>query len=191
MINKGGILGDIAGEMLEQGQAATKQVGKQIVNAPSDLAKTAGSQITGGSDQPAQAPNEPSTIQQNADQTKQTQDVVKSLYGVGDKNTNQSSSQQSQQNQIRKITEEHPEKTPEELQKLQKLRQELHQTTYYQPLTNPPKPPEERQGEKIQKEEEEKKKMEELQIKEEKKKEPPVAVQRAKNKTEMFRGASG
>ncbi|MCL5438980.1 MAG: hypothetical protein M1268_03250 [Patescibacteria group bacterium] len=190
MINKGGILGDIAGEILEQGGAITKQTAQQIAgNAPA-MVKTAGSQIaSGSSDQSAQKPDEINSAQQKSDQAKQTQDIVKSFYGVGDKNVN-ANQNNSQQNQIQKIAEKHPEKTPEEIQKMQKLRAELHQTTYYQPLTNPPKPPEERQGEKIQKEEEEKKKMEELQIKEEKKKEP-IAVQRAQNKTEAFRGASG
>ena len=76
----------------------------------------------------------------------------------------------------------------QEKQKLAKLRQELHQTTYYEPTFNPPKKQEERPAEKVEKE----KKEEQMELQQKEAKKPPeIAVQRAQQKTESFPGASG
>lgn len=189
-MNKGNVIGEIAGEVLEQGGSIVGQTVKQIAKTPTDLAKTAGGQVN-----PIQKPQENQVDsnkasvgqnQTNVDAKKINEDVVKSLY---EKSGNKNIDQKTQEN-LQKMAEEHLEKTPEELQKIEKLKQELHQTTYYQPLINPQKQEEERPAAKIEKEkqQEEQKKLEE--IKEEKKKEP-LAVQRAKRTTEMFRGVSG
>lgn len=188
-MNKGNIFGEIASEVLEQGGSVVGQTAKQIIKTPTDLAKTAGGQIN-----PVQPPQEnqidPNKTsvgqnQTNADAKKINEDVVKSLY---EKSGNENIDQKTQEH-LQKMAEEHPEKTPEELQEIEKLKQELHQTTYYQPLINPQKQ-EERPAEKIEKEkrQEEEKKMDEL--KEEEKKEP-LAVHQAERKTEIFRGVSG
>lgn len=188
-MNKGNVIGEIAGEVLEQGGSLVKQTAKQVVKTPTDLAKTAGGQIN-----PVQKPQENrldanktalDQTQTNKNTQKINEDVVKGLY---EKSGNKNIDQKTQEN-LQKIAKEHPEKTPEELQKMEKLRQELHQTTYYQPLTNPQKK-EERPAEKVEKErqQEEQKKLEE--IKEEKKKQP-LSVHRAERKAEMFRGVSG
>ena len=84
------------------------------------------------------------------------------------------------------------DKSPEEQKKLLELRNQLHKDTYYDPTFNRPKSPpaggEERPAEKV--ENEKKQEMQELQKKEEKKA-PPLAVQRERNKAEMFRGVAG
>lgn len=187
-MSKGNIFGDIVGEVLEQGGSVVGQTAKQIIKTPADLAKTAGGQInpTQSSQDNQMDKNKTSQDQKNSDTQKASEDIVKNLYGkTDDKNTDL-----KPQENLQKTTNEHPEKTPEELQKIEKLKQELHQTTYYQPLINPQKQEEERPAEKVEREEqqEEQKKLEE--IKEEEKK-VPLAVERAERKTEMFRGVSG
>lgn len=174
-INKGGILG----EVLEQGGTLLKQTGKVFVKTPVDLTKAGGSQINPQAGNPQTDSNQ----QENAQKIKQDKDFVKELYGLNEQPKKETDSQKSMQ----KLAEKQPQKSPEELQKIQALRQELHKTTYYQPLVNPQKKQEERPAEKI--ENEKNKERWELQEKEAKKP-PPLAVKRAQN-IEKFRGASG
>lgn len=184
------IIGEIGTEVLEQGGSLVKQTAKQIAQTPSDLTKAAGSQVN---PQAPQVQGEGQKTAQGAVDTneqQQNQDIVKSLYGATEKPKSQPSEpQKNTQESTQKLAEKYPEKSPEEIQKMQQLRQQLHATTYYQKLTTPSKPKEEeRPAEKVEKE----KKMELIGEKEEeKKKPPPLAVERAQNKAERFRGVRG
>lgn len=175
-MKKGGILG----EVLEQGGTLLKQTGKALIKTPADLTKTAGSQIN-----PVPDNTQGESTQQKSDdqKAKQDKDFVKELYGLGEQPKKETEHEKS----IKKLAEKNPQKSQEDIQKLAQLRQELHKTTYYQPLVNPQKKEEERPAEKI--ENEKKKERWELQEKEAKKP-PPLAVKRAQN-IEKFRGASG
>lgn len=182
MSNKFGVLGDALGQVGSLG----KQVGQQVVKTPTDLAKAAVTQI-----------GLPETVTQEKKQTskkpkiskeeekKQTREVVKSLYGI--KSQDASSPQAPAQPDAK--AQETTKKEAEDKQKLEQLRQQLHQTQYYQPLVNRPKKQEEveRPQERV-----ERQKMEELQENDEKKKKKkPLAVARAHESTEKFRGVSG
>lgn len=189
MIKK--IIGEIGMEVLEQGGSLVKQTAKQIAQTPSDLTKAAGSQVNPQT--PKQGEGQKNIQGPVVDTSKQSQnqDLVKSLYGPTDKDKKQpSQAQKLTQQSMEELAEKNPQKSAEEIQKMQQLRQQLHATTYYQKLTTPPAKPkeEERPKEKVEKE----KKMELLEEKEkEKKKPPPLAVERAQNKAERFRGVSG
>lgn len=157
----------VVGEILETGVSAVKQTGKTVAGAVSDTGKAAASQITRRS--------------------KDTQDIVKSLYAQSDQDTDQSPIKSSNQN-----AQQSEDNTPEAIdkkKKLEELRQELHNEVYYDPLVNPPKPQreEERPAEKVEREE-----MEEIQDLQKKEKEkPPPLVQRTQQRVEKFPGASG
>lgn len=184
-------------EMIEQGGTLVKQMGKQAVQVPSDLAKAAKSQvapittpqsgIAGQGPVPA-AGAEVAVDGKNAGDAKakkDTQDIVKSLYGIQDGKKELSKEEQKRQEEL---LAKHKAKSPEEIQQIQKLKQELHQTTYYQPLVTPPKQPEEKPVEKIERE----KKEEEFELqKKEKEKPTPLAVQRGRESAEKHPGASG
>lgn len=190
-INQGGIIG----EVLETGGSLVKHTAKSIVKTPTDLAKAAGSQI--GAKSQGQGENSGVKADQNQDvasSDQQTKEVVDYLYGAKKPQgqqaaqSNQNPQQQSPVNQALGITKKPEEKSPEETQKLQKLRQELHQTTYYQPLTNPKNQEEERPAEKVEREK--KQKMQE-EFQKEQKKPPPLSVKRARERVERLRGVSG
>lgn len=151
----------IIGEIIEQGKTVVKQTGKQVAKLPSDLAKTAGSQVIGSDAQKSKA---------------ETREFVKSIYGADEKTARLDSA--------RLATTETQKGT--EAQKLQKLRQELH-SKYYQRTFNPPKQEEERPAEKVEKE----KREEMIDLQQKEKKKPPVLVQRARERVEKFPGASG
>lgn len=155
----------ILGEILEQGVSTVKQAGQQIKQIPVGLAKAAGSQVRGSDKSSGQVPP--------VDEKAETKEFVKELYKPSDPAKNPQKAEKAQEE-----TEE---------QKLAKLRQELH-ANYYQSLINPPKAPEEKKTEKIERE----KTQERWELSQkEKKKPPPLAVQRAAQKTEKFPGASG
>ena len=162
-MNKGGILN--LEEALEVGISGAKKTGKAAANAVSDTAQTASSQITGRS--------------------KDTQDIVESLYGKSEKGKDKSQRVEVQG------SNDQPKNTPEDLEKkkkLQELRQQLHNEVYYDPLVNPPKPKEEeRPAEKVEREE-----MKEIQDFQKKEKEkPPLLVTRNQQRGEKFPGQSG
>lgn len=165
------------GEILEQGQSAAKSVKKQIA----DTAKAAASQVAGcgvKADLPDQ--NQPPGVDKN---------FVKDLYGIKDAKK-ATSSQKPTETQSADASKSVPQdqKKLEEKQKLAKLRQELHQTTYYEPLIHPKKEkPEERPAEKLEQEE----KKEEFELEQKKAKEPPPLVKKAQQRVEKFPGASG
>lgn len=173
MFKKGGLLGDI----LEQGGTLAKQTVKQVATTPVSLVKTAAKQAGVSPTQ-----KEPSTSDQQ--QTKaQTEEVVKHLYGAKDASQNNHASiAEGAQGESKDS-----KRTPEEIQKIEQLRKQLH-GQYYQSIINPPKQQEERPVEKVEREQQEQQM--EL-IEKEKKKPQPIAVQRAKNTTESFRGVSG
>mgnify|MGYP001618472979 CR=1 FL=1 len=156
----------VVGEILETGVSAVKQTGKTVAGAVSDTGKAAASQVTGRS--------------------KDTQDIVKSLYAESEKEKDKSQRVEVQD------SNDQSENTPEGLdkkKKLEELRQELHNEVYYDPLVNPPKPQreEERPAEKVEREE-----MEEIQDLQKKEKEkPPPLVQRTQQRVEKLPGASG
>lgn len=155
----------VVGEILETGVSAVKQTGKTVAGAVSDTGKAAASQVTGRS--------------------KDTQDIVKSLYAESEKEKDKSQRVEVQD------SNDQSENTPEGLdkkKKLEELRQELHNEVYYDPLVNPPKSKEEeRPAEKVEREE-----MEEIQDLQKKEKEkPPPLVARNQQRVEKFPGQSG
>lgn len=151
----------ILGEIIEQGKTVVKQTGKQVAKLPSDLAKTAGSQVTGLDAQKSK---------------EETREFVKSIYETSESKPITKQEQKANQ----------PPKKLEDEEKIQKLRRELH-AKYYQNLVNPPKPKEERQAEKVERE----KKQEMVDLQEKEKKKPPILVQRAAQRVEKYPGASG
>lgn len=168
MIDKSGMLGEI----LEEGASLVKQTVKQVAKTPGDLAKAGAKQMKGSTDQVQGQVQDEQKLK--SDEKAKTEEFVKDLYKPSGKTQTKDNAQPG------KI-----EETKE--QKLAKLRQELH-ANYYQRLINPPKQKEEKPAEKVERE----KKEEDFELQEkEKKKPPPLAVQRAAQKTEKFPGASG
>ena len=177
---------DAFGEILEHGQSAAKVIKKQVA----DTAKATASQIVGGAAQADQAgQNQPPGVDKN---------FVKDLYGIKDNTQLQSKQAQPQSPSQKATSDANPTANPElardpkkieEQQRLVKLRQELHQTTYYEPLVNPKKEkPEERPAEKVEGE----KKQEQIELQQKEKKKPaPLAVKRAQTSAEANRGVSG
>ena len=152
-------------EVLETGGSKAKQAGKSIIGAISDTGKAAASQITG--------------------QSKDTQDIVKSLYAESEKEKDK-----SQRIQVQGSNDQ-PDNTPEGIdkkKKLEELRQELHNEVYYDPLVSPKKQQqEERPAEKVEREE-----MEEIQDLQKKEKEKPSQlVQKTQQRVEKYPGVSG
>lgn len=173
MLRKGGMFEEI----VEQGGSVAKQVGQTVKKAPTDMAKAAVSQVA-GSQTPGDTPldTKPDAVD--------VQDFVKDLYGAKKPgSTTPHSNPKTPVDPAKTQTA----KTPEEAAKLESLRRELH-SDYYQKLTHPQRSEELRPAEKI--EEEKKKEMIELSEKEAKKP-APLAVTRAQNKAEQFRGVSG
>lgn len=184
-MNKSGILGDALGQL----GSTVKQIGKTVVKTPGGLAKTAVKQV--GLPE-AILEKEKKRAAVKVPSEKNTEEFVKNLYGPTEKQDRASMSHGSKAQTSTADQAQAPHdtksKTPEELEKIEKLRQELHQTTYYQPLVNRPRQQEERQAAKVEREEKEKRW--ELQEKD-KKKPKPLAVSREQNKAEQFRGTSG
>ena len=166
---------DVLGEILEQGQSLVKKGGKAVKSSVSDTAKAAVGQITGDNvSQDNSGQNQDVRTGVDAANKAETEELVKGLYAKSKPGSQTAQTPQGV-------------KEADDKQKLEKLRQELH-GQYYQNLVNRPKPKEERPAEKAEREE--KQKMADLQEKEAKK---PVslAVQRAQQSTEKYRGASG
>lgn len=185
-MNNGGLLG----EALEQGVSLVKQTGKQIAQAPKSFIQGAASQVTGKPIQsqngksaptPTQAEKLPQVDPKAAAQTKE---FVDDLYAP----THQNGNQQNPQAALQAADQKSFEDQQHIASVREKLRQELHNTVYYQPLINQKRQEELRPAEKV--EQEKKKEMIDLQEKEQKKPQP-LSVMREQNKTEMFRGASG
>lgn len=177
----------LLGEALEQGVSLVKQTGKQLAQVPKSFVQGAASQVTGktiqsqnGKTAPVPAPQAEKSPQIDPKALEQTKEFVDDLYAPTHQNGNHQNPQQALQSA--------DQKSFEDKQKIEKLRQELHNTVYYQPLINPRRQEELRPAEKV--EEEKKKEMMELQEKEQKKPQP-LSVMREQNKAEMFRGASG
>jgi hypothetical protein len=80
-------------------------------------------------------------------------------------------------------------KNPDEAMQLEKVRQQLHEETYYIPLTK--RKTEEEELKEKEEEEKEEKKLEALQLEEQKKKDQDIALQQAQQRTEKFPGVSG
>lgn len=162
----------ILGEIIEQGASIVKQTVKQTAKLPSDLAKTAGSQVTGSDDQKSK---------------EETREFVKSIYGVDQQSNEKPVPPQRDPEKGGTTTESTASNAAAQKElKLNRLRQELH-AQYYQRLVNPPKPTEERPAEKVEKE----KREEMIDLQEKEKKKPPVLVQRARERVEKYPGASG
>lgn len=213
---KSGLFSDISDQL----GSLAKQTGKAVAKSPKSMVKTAASQIgvtpESEEEKAKNAQAQAKAQGQTPQGTDETKKVVDFLYGAqkdevpkdgkvskvskGDESVGagikdalgiDTSKKEHfgvrDQTGISDLTKGQ-EKTPEEQQKLAQLRNTLHQE-YYQKTFNRPKPQEERQAEKVEKEEkeEEQKKL----VVEEKKKKKPIAVHRAENKIEKFRGASG
>ncbi|GEM_PF-3703001 len=176
MLNNGSLIGEVLETLGDTGV----QIVKQVVQAPVDLTKTAGSQaqaaagLVPGSDLRAHLAE---TGQQQQNNQQSSQDFVKDLYGKS-----QSDSANPDPNALKAMED----KKQEDIRK--KLLLEQHNKTYFQALNNPPKPAEPRQAEKV--ELEKKQEMQDLQQTEEKKPQP-LAVLQASHKAEQFRGAAG
>lgn len=136
---------------------------------------------------------EQTTQQIEAQQATQqsNEDFVNSLYAPSKQPTQPEVKKENPTQQLfERIAKDNPGKTQEELQQMLSDYQRQHKETYYDPTFNPPpkQQEEERPAEKVEREKEEERwKLQEK----EKEKPPPLAVQREKNKTEQFRGASG
>ncbi len=115
-------------------------------------------------------------VGQAAEDKAQTEELVKDLYAP------------SKPKNAQNLTPAKPESKAEEQARLASVRQKLHDEVYYQPLINRQKPQEERPAEKVEKEK--KQELMDLQ-KKEAKKPAPIAVQRAQQTAEKFRGVSG
>ena len=170
---------DILGEAMEKGQSAVKKTGKVVADSAAGAVKTAVNQVVGDSNQSGS--NETNATvsdqQQVVSDKAQNDELVKELYAPSKpKNT---------QNPI--LAE--PQSKPEEQAKLANVRQKLHDEVYYEPLIQGQKAKqEERPAEKVEKEK--KQELVDLQ-KKEAKKPAPIAVQRAQQTAEKFRGVSG
>lgn len=184
-MNKGGLLDDTLGQL---GDLA-KQTGKAIAQTPKDLAKTAAKQVglEHGAEKGKEKPTQGSEAQKAAEDIRkqQNQDIVKSMYAPSEGAKSQKIT--PAQEAAAKLAQENPQKSPEEIQKITQLKQQLHQTTYYQPLVTPPKQQEEKPAEKVERE-----KIEELQLEREKEKKKPksLAIDQSQN-MEKHRGSSG
>lgn len=169
-MDKNGILG----EVLEKGQSVVQKTGKAVVGSAAGAVKTTAGQI-GGDSGGQTKDNTVISDKQTANQKAETDELVKELYAP--------SKPQNNQNPAAK-----PQSETEEQAKLAGVRQKLHDEVYYQPLIGRQKPQEERPAEKVEREK--KQEMHDLQ-KKEAKKPPPIAVQRAQQSAEKFRGVSG
>lgn len=168
-------LNNVLGEVLEKGQSVVKNSGKTTVNSVGGFVKTAVGQVAGDSN--SQVKDNVSVSDQQAVRDKaQNDELVKELYAP-------SAPQNSQ-----KSPSVEPQSETEEQAKLASVRQKLHDEVYYRPLIQGSKSQEERPAEKVEKEK--KQEMQDLQKKEEEKP-APIAVQRAQQTAEKFRGISG
>lgn len=170
-MDKNGVLG----ELLEQGQSVVQKTGKAVADSATGVVKTAAGQVAGDSN--IQAKDNAVVPDQKvlSDKT-QTDELVKELYAP--------SQPQNGQN----LTPAEPQSKTEEQAKLASVRQKLHDEVYYEPLIQGSKSQEERPAEKVEREK--KQEMQDLQ-KKEAKKPAPIAVQRAQQTAEKFRGVSG
>jgi len=192
----------VLGSALNQLGQTIKQTAKQTIKIPEEMGQSFGEQVN-----PTKKQNAPDTQNANASgkwkSNEERERFLRDLYGSSEKSSPQQDASRKKQttsaNPLVKATEKPTEfqeqiadKSPEEQKKLLELRDQLHKDTYYDPTFNRPKSPpaggKERPAEKV--ENEKKQEMQELQKKEEKKA-PPLAVQRERNKAEMFRGPSG
>ena len=180
------------GEMLEKGQQVVQNTAKSAV---SDVTGSVSSQLgvkqeaspdvkgQGQSQTQAQIPPSAEPVIPQAASSAETKELVKEFYAPSD-DTPSVSPQDKQKAQM------------ETQQKLAKLRQELHQTEYYEPLIayekkKPGQEEEEGAAERVEKQEkeEEQKKM---QLEEKKVKETQdLATSRAQRTTEANRGVAG
>ncbi len=164
----------VFGEVLERGQSVVQKTGKAVAGSAAGAVKTAAGQVAGDFGQAKD--NTPAPDQQTAGDKTQTDELVKELYAPSKPQDNQN-----------KVT--NPQSETEEKVKLAGVRQKLHDEVYYKPLINREKPrEEERPAEKVEKE----KKLEMQDLRQKEAKKPaPLAVQRAQQTAEKFRGVSG
>lgn len=165
---------DILGETIEKGQKTVKQVASATAGSVTGAVKTAVGQVAG--DSKSGKDNVPSPDQQATSDKAQNDELVKELYAP--------SQPQNGQN----LPSAEPQSKTEEQAKLASIRQKLHDEVYYEPLIQGSKSQEERPAEKVEREK--KQEMQNLQ-KKEAKKPAPIAVQRAQQTAEKFRGVSG
>ena len=167
---------DILGETIEKGQKTVKQVTSAAAGSITGAVKTAVGQVAGDPNQ--SGTNEANTVvsdQQAVSDKSQNKEFVKELYAP--------SKSQDGQN-----PRDHQQVQTEEQAQLASVRQKLHDEVYYQPLIQGTRSQEERPAEKVEREK--KQDMQDLQEKEAKKP-PSIAVQRAQQSAEKFRGVSG
>lgn len=186
----------ILGGALNQLGQTVKQAAKQVVKLPEEMGRDAGEQI-GGSAQLRQGSEEQAKQNASSESKGWQSDeerirFLKDLYGSAQPSPGATAGK-AEQNLLKEPAPSTFAKAsaakPEEQKALMELRNQLHKENYYDPTFNPPKKQEEeRPAEKV--EMEKKQEMQELEQKEAKKP-PPLAVQRERNKAEMFRGAAG
>lgn len=161
---------NVLGEVLEKGQSTVQKTGKTVADSASNAVKSAVSQVA-GQDQKEQSVQD---NVQKANDKAQVAEMVKDLYAPSNPNVKAPSKEQSE---------------AEKKARLANLRQKLHNEVYYEPLIAGQKAQEEeRPAEKVERE-----KVQEMQDlkKKEDKKPAPLAVQRAQQSAEKFRGVSG
>ena len=167
---------NLLGEALEKGQSAVQNTGKIVAGSAMGGVKAVAGQILGDSSK--SDTNEADAVvsdRQSSDDKAQTDELVKELYAPSKfkNNQNPADKEQSEKDAQAELTA---------------VRKKLHDEVYYQSLVNPPKPQEERPAEKVEKEK--KQEMQDLQ-KKEAEKPAPIAVQRAQQSAEKFRGVAG
>lgn len=170
---------DVLGEILEKGQSVVQKTGKAVADSATGAVKTAVNQVVGDSGNQAGVNETNATVsdnQQVVSDKAQNDELVKELYAP--------SQPQNGQN----LSPVEPQSESEEQARLASVRQKLHDEVYYLPLIHGKKAQEERPAEKVEKEK--KQEMQDLQ-KKEAKKPAPIAVQRAQQSAEKFRGVSG
>ena len=169
-MDKNGILG----EVLEKGQTVIQKTGKAVANSAAGTVKTAVGQVAGDTNGQGES-SAVGSDKQTASDKAETDQLVKELYAPSKSPDGHAPAENQQREADTKA-------------KLASVRQKLHDEVYYEPLINSAKPQEERPAEKVEREK--KQEMHDLQ-KKEAKKPTPLAVQRAQQTAEKFRGVSG
>jgi hypothetical protein len=168
-----GVVGSLAQQSKKAAKDEAKTVGKALI-----------SQV--GFEQNLEQKAEIAQAAQNPEDSKHTEAVVKSLYGIESGAIKDAHKPQAEA--ALHIAEKKPDLSPEELQKQAAILEQLHRESYFDPTFNPPP-----KQELSKQEEQEQEKQQEMAELEEKKKDkpPPLNVRMNANKAEQFPGTTG
>lgn len=167
MIKKVPVLGTIVEEVAEELKDTGKAIVKEVGRVPGDSAQSIVSQAAD-----IEAPQK--EVEQS--RAKDSEEITKHLYAKSSQNLTEVAPKEL----IEQKTEEKKKAVREQLKK-------AAHASYYQGLVNRPKPQEERPAEKVERE----KKEDRWKLEEKKAKEKPIAVSRAQQSVEKYRGSAG